>query len=268
MSVWFRFMIGILIGVGAILPGISSGVLCVVFGIYDRLIESVLGFFKDMKKNTLFLFPIVIGVAIGVVLLGNVLKILFESYPFQTKCAFLGLILGCIPNLFHIANSKKGFRLHYIGYTVLSFIFTLILLGFENALPTNTMATTSNTLFLVLSGFVMSAGVVVPGVSSTVLLMILGTYETYLNAISTVNLSILFPMGIGLTIGGLLFLKLIQFLLKTHFSETYYTIIGFVLGSTLILVPSLKFNITSIFSIAILIFCFWLGKQLEAKSDS
>ena len=130
------------------------------------------------------------------------------------------------------------------------------------------MATTSNTLFLVLSGFVMSAGVVVPGVSSTVLLMILGTYETYLNAISTVNLSILFPMGIGLTIGGLLFLKLIQFLLKTHFSETYYTIIGFVLGSTLILVPSLKFNITSIFSIAILIFCFWLGKQLEAKSDS
>ena len=257
MSVWFRFMIGILIGAGAILPGISSGVLCVVFGIYDRLIESVLGFFKDMKKNTLFLFPIVIGVAIGVVLLGNVLKILFESYPFQTKCAFLGLILGCIPNLFHIANSKKGFRLHYIGYTVLSFIFTLILLGFENALPTNTMATTSNTLFLVL-----------PGVSSTVLLMILGTYETYLNAISTVNLSILFPMGIGLTIGGLLFLKLIQFLLKTHFSETYYTIIGFVLGSTLILVPSLKFNITSIFSIAILIFCFWLGKQLEAKSDS
>lgn len=162
MSVWYRFMIGILIGAGAILPGISSGVLCVVFGIYDRLIESVLGFFKDMKKNAMFLFPIVIGVTIGVVLLGNVLKMLFEHYPIQTKCAFLGLILGCVPNLFHIANSKKGFRLHYLGYMLLSFIFTLFLLGFEKALSTYPIMSTSNTLFLVLSGFVMSAGVVIP----------------------------------------------------------------------------------------------------------
>lgn len=268
MSIWFRFIIGLLIGAGAILPGISSGVLCVIFGIYDTLIESVLSFFQDIKKNAKFLFPIVIGVGIGIVIFGNVLNMLFEHYPIQTKCAFLGLILGCVPNLFHIANSKKGFRLHYIGYTIISFVFTLILLGLENTLSTNTMITTSNTLFLILSGFVMSAGVVIPGISSTVLLMILGTYETYLNAVSTLNLFILLPMGIGLVFGGLLFLKLIQFFLKKHFSETYYTIIGFVLGSMLILCPNLTFDINGMFSIVIFMVCFWLGKQLETKSDS
>lgn len=98
--------------------------------------------------------------------------------------------------------------------------------------------------------------------------MILGTYETYLSAVSSINLSVLFPMGIGLSLGGLLFLILIQYFIKHHFSETYYTIIGFVLGSTLILCPSLKFDGTSIFSVVILIVCFYLGRLFETKSDS
>lgn len=217
MALFYRFIIGIFIGAGAILPGISSGVLCVIFGIYDKLIDSVLGFFKDIKTNFKFLFPIVIGVGIGVILFGNILKTLFATYPIQTQFAFIGLILGCVPNLFKIANSKKGFRLHYLMYTCISFVFTLILLLLENKFTTSNITTTSNALFLVLSGFVMSAGVIIPGVSSTVLLMILGTYETYLTAVSVVDLSILIPMGIGLILGGLLFLKLTRIFYKRIF---------------------------------------------------
>lgn len=100
---------GIALGVGAILPGISSGVLCVIFGIYEKLINSILGFFKDIKTNFKFLFPIFIGVAIGVVVFGNVLKLLFETFPIQTKYAFLGLIFGSLPVLFKTANGKKRF---------------------------------------------------------------------------------------------------------------------------------------------------------------
>lgn len=263
MGLFYQLIIGILIGAGAILPGISSGVLCVIFGIYDKLVNSVLGFFKNWKENIKFLFPIILGVGIGVVLLGNLLKTLFCLYPVPTKTAFLGLILGCVPSLFKIANSKKGFRLHYLFYTFLSLVFTTLLLILENSFTSNTLTNTSNSLFLVLSGFIMSAGIVVPGVSSTVLLMILGTYETYLNAVASINISILFPMGIGLILGGLSFLKLTQYLLKNYFAQTYYTIIGFVLGSLVILWPGFTFDFMGVLSFIIFIICFYIGKNFE-----
>lgn len=103
--------------------------------------------------------------------------------------------------------------------------------------------------FLILAGFLMSIGVVVPGVSSTVILMLLGVYETYLYAVSIMNMRILLPMGIGLLIGGFLCMKLIQFLLNKYHSQTYYSILGFVLGSVFILLPNISFNITGILSI-------------------
>lgn len=158
----YRFITGILIGAGAILPGISSGVLCVILGIYDKLVDSVLGFFKDVKSNFKFLFPIIVGVGMGVILFGNILKTMFALYPIQTQFAFIGLILGCVPNLFKIANSKKGFRLHYLLYTFISFIFTLLLLLLENKFTSSNLNTASNALFLILSGFTMSAGIIIP----------------------------------------------------------------------------------------------------------
>ncbi|MBO5478932.1 MAG: DUF368 domain-containing protein [Clostridia bacterium] len=263
MKLFYNLLIGILIGAGAILPGISSGVLCVIFGIYDKLINSVLEFFNDVKTNFKFLFPIVIGIGIGIILFGNILKSIFATYPIQTKFAFLGLILGCVPNLFKIANSKKGFRLHYLFYTIVSFILTLILLVLENQFTTRNFVSTQNPLFLILSGFIMSIGIVVPGVSNTVLLMILGSYEIYLNAVSSVDISILFPMGIGLVVGGLLFLKLAQYFMQNYFSQTYYTIIGFVLGSLLILYPGFEFSFTGIISLIIFVLCFYVGKMFE-----
>lgn len=263
MGLVYRLIMGILIGAGAILPGISSGVLCVIFGIYDKLVNSVLGFFKNWKENLTFLLPIVFGVGIGVVLLGNLLKTLFYLYPIPTKMAFLGLILGCVPSLFKVANSKKGFRLHYLFYTLFSFAFTILLLLIENTMANSTLTNTSNALFLVLSGFIMSAGIVVPGVSSTVLLMILGTYEIYLDAVASIHISVLLPMGIGLILGGLLFLRLTQYLLNNYFAQTYYTIIGFVLGSLLILWPGFTFDFIGIISFVIFIICFYIGKNFE-----
>lgn len=162
MKLFYRFVIGIFIGAGAILPGISSGVLCVIFGIYDKLVNSILGFFRNVKENIKFLFPILIGVGIGIILFGNLLKTLFNMFPIQTKCAFLGLILGCVPNLFKIANSKNGFRLHYLLYTLTSFIFTLILLVLESKFSNINFTNTQEPLFLVLSGFIMSAGIIIP----------------------------------------------------------------------------------------------------------
>lgn len=101
---------GICIGAGAILPGISSGVLCVIFGIYDKLVNSVLNIFKDFKKNFSFLLPIGIGSLIGIVLLGKILNFLFTNYPIPTKYAFIGLIIGSVPILIKQLNQTHSFK--------------------------------------------------------------------------------------------------------------------------------------------------------------
>ena len=93
----FDFFIGILLGGGAILPGVSSGVICVILGMYDKLIDSIFNLFKNFKKNFLYLLPIGLGGIIGVFLFGNILKALFSTFPTQTNFCFIGLILGSIP---------------------------------------------------------------------------------------------------------------------------------------------------------------------------
>lgn len=230
---------GIFIGSGAILPGISSGVFCVIFGIYEKLVDSVLNIFKNFKKNLAFLFPIALGVIIGILLVSKLLKFLFSTYPMPTNFCFIGLIIGSMPILLKKANNNSGFRLHYLLYFLLTFFTGVLSIRLEHILPQliNLEFDSNYFFYLVLAGFLMSAGVIIPGISSSVILMILGAYTTYLSAVASINLSILFPMGIGLLIGCILFLKLIQFLFNNYYSQTFYGIIGFVLGSVPVLYP-------------------------------
>lgn len=258
---------GIAIGAGAILPGISSGVLCVIFGIYETLVNSVLGIFKDFKKNFFYLLPFVIGCFVGVILFGNLLNYFFLHFEVPTKLLFIGLVVGSIPALIKQANTRdgksSGFRLHYLLYTLISFLLGLLMVSIENTLSSNPsfMSTEGHFLYLVLSGFCMSIGVVIPGVSSTVILMCLGSYSIYLQAVATLSIPILFPMGIGCVIGGILFLRLIQLFLKKFHCQTFYCIIGFVLGSVLILLPDLS-SIT-IPSLLLMLLGYFLAMKFE-----
>lgn len=244
MNFIFDLFKGVALGAGCILPGISSGVLCVIFGIYEKLVESVLNIFKDFKKNFLFLLPIFIGICIGVLIFGNILKYLFVSFEDTIKYVFAGLIFGSIPSLFKEANIKNNFRLHYIFYTIITFLLALFLIYLESTI-TSFSSYNISFLFLFFAGFLMSIGVVFPGVSSTIILMCLGVYGLYLEAISSVNLHLLFPMGIGLIVGCIVFLNIINFFMKKFHTQTMYSIIGFTLGSTFILLPN-NFSITNI----------------------
>ena len=120
-----------------------------------------------------------------------------------------------------------------------------------------------DSLFLILSGFLMSAGIIIPGVSSTVILMLLGVYSTYLSALSTFNLSILIPMIFGIAIGSIIFMKVIQILLNKYHSQTMFGIIGFSLGSVLILFPGYSFNLESLIGLILLYLGFLIGKNIE-----
>ncbi len=165
------FFIGILLGAGAILPGISSGVLCVIFGIYDKIVNSIFGLLKNFKQNFLYLFPIALGGVIGIFSVGNILKILFSTYPVQTSFCFIGLILGSVPILVKKVNSEHIFKLKYLLFAIIAFIIGYLLVILENKLTLNNSITNFSFSYLVFSGFLMSIGIVVPGVSNTLILM-------------------------------------------------------------------------------------------------
>lgn len=245
---------GVAIGSGAILPGISSGVLCVIFGIYEKLLDSILNFFKNIKENFKFLFPIMLGIVSGIILFSNILNYLFYSYPIQIKSIFIGLILGSIPSILKSVNSKYKFKLSYILYLLISFGIGIFLIYLENKLSINSYSEYSF-FYLILCGILMSIGVVIPGISSTIILMLMGVYSTYLYSISTLYFPILIPLGIGLVIGSFICMKLVKILFDKFYAQTFYLIVGFTLGSIFILFPHLTGGIDNI----ICILCISIG---------
>ena len=158
---------GVALGAGAILPGISSGVLCVIFGIYEKLLDSILYFFKDIKKNFRFLLPIIIGILIGVLIFSNFLQYFLITFPIQTNSIFIGLILGTIPSLLETLKKEENTSKTNFKYFLAFFICFSIGVGsvlLENSLSTTNIGSIENVtfLYLMLSGFLMSVGIIVP----------------------------------------------------------------------------------------------------------
>lgn len=284
MQIFFKnLFIGLLIGFGAILPGVSSGVFCVIFGIYDKLLESCSSIFKDFKKNFLYLLPFAIGAIIGIFLFGNLIKIFYFKFEIECKFLFIGLILGGIPSLFSsliytkkaksssnffiisLKNEIKNFFIPIFIPMFLSFLLGLSLLFIENTLDFNMSSTfiLKNSLYLVFCGIIMSSGIIIPGVSNTLILMCLGIYSQYIVAISNINISFLFPLAIGLALGSIFWIKFLSFLLKKYYIPTFSTIIGFTLGSVFVLLPTFKFDFSFILYLLLFIFGLILSYKLS-----
>ena len=158
---------GVALGAGAILPGISSGVLCVIFGIYKKLLDSILYFFKDIKKSFRFLLPIFIGIFIGVLIFSNFLQYFLLEFPVQTNSIFIGLILGTIPSLLETLKKEENTSKTNFKYFLAFFICFSIGVGsvlLENSLPATNIESIENVsfIYLMLSGFLMSVGIIVP----------------------------------------------------------------------------------------------------------
>lgn len=159
-----NIFLGALIGSGSILPGISSGVILVSFGLYEKLLNSVLDFFSNVKENLKLLIPIILGIILGIILFGNILNTLYALYPNIAKFCFIGLILGTIPSVLKTANkSCKYFEFKNILLALISFIITLIMILIEKNMTSSLVSTSQfNYFYLTLCGFLMSVGVVIP----------------------------------------------------------------------------------------------------------
>lgn len=146
---------GIAIGSGAILPGISSGVFCVIFGIYSKLLNSILNFFSDIKNNFKFLFPIIVGAVLGIILFGNLLNYCLFQFPIQTKSIFIGLILGSLPALVKEVQQKEKFKPSYLVFFFITLSIGIGCIFLESTLEIHSLENI-NFLYLVLCGFCMS----------------------------------------------------------------------------------------------------------------
>jgi putative membrane protein len=217
------FLKSIIVGIGGVSPGLSGSVLLVMFGLYERVIGAIGGFFKDIKKNLLFLIPVFGGFFVGVFLFSKLIDLLLSNFPMQTRFAFLGLVIGAIP-LFWREIRKKGFSKKYYLFIAISCIVGLALLILSKGSVEK--ITEPNIFQSVFLGFSVAASYIIPGVDSAVILSALGIYELYVSSIANLNFSVLIPAAVGLGIGALSIAFIMTKLLSKFYTATYSVIFG------------------------------------------
>ena len=264
-----NFLKGIIVGIGGIAPGLSGSVLLVILGLYQKAINAIGTLFKDFKNNVKFLFPLVLGFGVGVIIFSKIVDFLLGNYEMYTRYAFLGLVLGTIP-LFYKEVKKEGFKKKYYIYIVIAAILGLSVFFFnKNLFP----AVTNPNLFQsVLLGVAVAGSSIVPGVDSAVILSSLGLYELYVSSLADFNLSILIPAGFGLVIGALVISFIINKLIKRFYTATSSIIFGLFLS----IIPNvlngscvLGFNANSVISNIICILGFGVSYFLvDIKGNS
>ncbi len=253
----FRLVKGMFIGSGFILPGVSGGALAAVFGIYERMIAFLANLKKDFKDNVLFFIPVGLGMVVGVFLLSFPISTLLETSKTYVMWFFIGCILGTLPALFRQA-SKKGWKYWHLGLMIVVCALAYWLLQlFEKG----GAATLPQGLFTwILAGVLIGLGVVVPGLSPSNLLLYLqldgggSLYTGMTNGIKAADLSVVIPMLIGVAACVLLFSKLMNYIFSRAYAAMYHAILGFVIASTLIIVP-VGFNYLSVDGLICLIVC-------------
>ena len=250
-----------------VIPGLSGGVIAVVLGIYDKMIYALNNLFINFKKNFVFLLVMTLGVAVGAIWFSNIIYVLYERYEVVTKLSFIGLILGGVPYLY---KESKGDNKNYI-LMLSTFLFSFILWYLSNNLL-NVNLSNSNSIFsLFITGIVYSIGKIIPGISSSFLLIMIGKYEFVLRVIAhpityaIKNLPLVIPFLVGLILGIIILLKIVSFMLNKYYSKVYSIIVGFVLGSLPAVIPSIEINSQLFLGTFLLIALFILSYKMTKE---
>lgn len=292
MNFLFDIIKGMLIGVANIIPGVSGGTMMVSMGVYEKIIGVVNNLFKDIKKSILTLAPLGIGMVLGIAVFSFIIPWCLEVYPFPTSFCFIGLILGGVPAIVKPAKEslhKEGKSISFSHIIAFAFFFVLAVgMAAMNETQTSSANFDLNLGFMIaifVVGVVAAATMVIPGVSGSLVLMILGFYEGIMSSISGFisavfawdwsliwyYVGVLAPFGIGVIVGIFAVAKLIEFLFARFPSVTYCGILGLIVASPIAIVIKMGHNninaVTVILGILLLAvgtwFTYWFGKKTE-----
>ena len=270
-----NFIKGFILGIANVIPGVSGGTKAVSMGLYELILSSIGNFFKDIKGNFIKLLPIILGILVAIVSTSKLVTYALTNYKAQTLCLFIGLIFGGV-SLIMKKIKGKGSKINYlIFFIVFFFVISLNFLKTGLIEISFTNMGIIDYLLLLLMGFIASSAMVIPGISGSFILMVLGYYDKIIYTISTItdfsklgsNLLILVPFGIGVIIGIVFMAKLITNLIKKYETKTYFAIMGFVLSSVVVLLLQLTdFKFTFI-NVATSLFALCWGYMLARAID-
>ena len=266
---------GVVIGVANIIPGVSGGTMMVSMGIYDTLIHCITHLFKEFKKSILTLLPYAIGMLAGILALASVISWGLENYPLPTNTLFIGLILGGLSPLLKKIDKKKINAAAVIAFIAL---FALIIwMGFQNKDSIQNADTIEmnavQMLLMVVMGVIASGTMIIPGVSGSLVLMLLGYYKAVTGALKTVAsglvhfdfaalgqpLLMLIPFVVGIVLGIFGVAKAIEWLTSKYPTATYCGVLGLVVASPISLLIQTDMSGASFVIVLISIITFAAG---------
>lgn len=223
---------GFIIGSSMSVPGVSGGTMAILLGIYDKLISSISNFLKDIKGNTIFLVKFCLGAGLGIGSLAFVIQWLLEKFPFMVSFFFLGAVIGGIPALY-VKTKEKKFGISSFVYFALG-LSIVISIGF---IPTGNFDIAGGSgighyFMMLVTGIIIALALVLPGISTSHMLLVLGMYDSMLAAITNFDVFYVGILGISTLIGVFLITKPLEYLMNHFPHQTYCMIIGFVIGST------------------------------------
>lgn len=275
-----RLLQGLVIGIANIIPGVSGGTMMVAMGIYDKLIHAITHLRREFKESVRFMLPIFIGIALAIIVAARVLEFCFARFPIQTNLLFCGLIVGSVPFIFtHVKG--KTIRPGMIAAFLVFFLIVagMALMGEAEGKAADVSFSLINVLKLLIVGVIAAATMVVPGVSGSMMLMVLGYYNTILKSINDFvgaalslnvqvaveNMLILVPFGIGVILGIFLIAKIIEFIFQRAETHAYWAILGLILASPIAILLKTDWRDFSILSIVTGAVTFGIGWIIASK---
>lgn len=272
---------GMVVGIANIIPGVSGGTMMVAMGLYDKLIHSITHLKSDFKNSMKLLLPIFAGAGLAIVVLSRLFEFLLNNYPIPTNFAFCGLIAGSLPFIIKkVKGSKPAKAQNWVPFL----IFFLIVVGMavmgEGSDSANVLhLSLIQILILFVVGVIAAATMVIPGVSGSMMLMLMGYYQTILSYVNqTVDalvsfdmgalfscVGVLLPFGIGVIVGIFAIAKLIEWIFGKWQIPAYYAIIGLILASPIAILLKTDWSTATILMVGIGIVTFVLGWIVASK---
>ncbi len=247
---------GMVIGIANIIPGVSGGTMMVAMGIYDKLIHCITHLFSEFKKNVLFLLPIAIGMLIAVIGGSFGIEYLFTNFPIQTSTLFIGLIIGGLPAIWKNVKGNSIKFGHIIAFLVFfAIVVVMAVIGEKEGTSADLTFNMVNSLKLLGVGVVAAATMVIPGVSGSMMLMLMGYYNPIISAINDFiralvafdwngimqGVGVLAPFGIGVVVGIFAIAKLIEIIFSKFPLYAYWAIIGLIVASPIAIIAMSTF---------------------------
>ena len=269
---------GFALGIANVIPGVSGGTIAVILGIYEKLIDILSNLKTKLKENFKYLLFLAIGLILAIGLFSNAVTFCLKNYPFATILFFIGFIIGGMPPLLNKVKSKRDIK------SVICFIIAFTVVMLMAFITPDTMNKSldiiniKTLIILFLIGVLGAASMVLPGISGSFVLMLIGYYEPIMNSISeftklnnlTHNILILAMFGLGVLFGIIFMAKLIKILLEKYEIPMYMGIIGFVIASAISILVSVigsSYGVLQIIIGVILMFVGIIASRMISKGE-